>query len=87
MHMSGSWMINSYSENITDFEWRAVPAPCGVGGCGAMPGGAAITAFKSTDAPEAAAAFIDFLASEENAARFASATLYAHGRARMDTER
>lgn len=74
MHMSGSWMINSYSENITDFEWRAVPAPCGVGGCGAMPGGAAITAFKSTDAPEAAAAFIDFLASEENAARFASAT-------------
>ncbi|MEM7290592.1 MAG: ABC transporter substrate-binding protein, partial [Pseudomonadota bacterium] len=43
-------------------------------GCGAMPGGAAITAFKSTKSPEAAAAFIDYLAAEENAAKFAAAT-------------
>lgn len=74
MHMSGSWMINSYATNITDFDWKAVAAPCGVGGCGAMPGGAAIVAFKSTDVPDAAAAFIDFLASEENAAAFAAQT-------------
>ena len=74
MHMSGSWMINNYASNIKDFEWRAVPIPCGVGGCGAMPGGAAITAFKSTKSPEAAAKFIDFLAREENAAKFAAAT-------------
>lgn len=74
MHMSGSWMINSYAQNITDFTWRAVPAPCGPGGCGAMPGGAAVVAFSSTDVPEASAAFIDFLAREDNAARFASAT-------------
>ena len=31
MHMSGSWMIGNYAENITNFEWRAVPAPCGPG--------------------------------------------------------
>jgi alpha-1,4-digalacturonate transport system substrate-binding protein len=74
MHMSGSWMINNYAQNITDFQWRAVPAPCGVGGCGAMPGGAAVVAFSSTDAPEASAAFVNFLAAEENAAQFASAT-------------
>ena len=74
MHMSGSWMINSYADNITDFDWKAVPAPCGTGGCGAMPGGAAIVAFKSTDVPEAAAALIDFLAMEENAAKFAAQT-------------
>lgn len=39
-----------------------------------MPGGAAITAFNSTESPEAAAAFIDFLASQENAEKFASET-------------
>lgn len=74
MHMSGSWMIGNYAENITDFEWRAVPAPCGPGGCGAMPGGAGIVAFESSDVPEAAASFIAFLAAEENAARFAAET-------------
>ena len=75
MLMSGSWMINNFATNITDFDWRAVPAPCGPGGCGAMPGGAAIVAFNSTDKPEAAAAFIDFLAQTEQAASFASQTL------------
>ena len=74
MHMSGSWMINSYADNITDFDWKAVPAPCGDGGCGAMPGGAAVVAFESTDAPEASAMFIDFLARQENAASFAAQT-------------
>jgi len=74
MHMSGSWMISNYASNIKDFEWRAVPIPCGPGGCGAMPGGSAVTAFKSTSNPEAAAQFIDFLAREENAEAFAAAT-------------
>lgn len=74
MHMSGSWMIGNYAENITDFEWRAVPAPCGPGGCGAMPGGAGIVAFNSTDVPEAAAGLIAHFATEENAARFAAET-------------
>lgn len=74
MHMSGSWMISNYADNIKDFEWRAVPIPCGPGGCGAMPGGSAVTAFKSTKSPEAAAMFIDFLSQEENAEKFAAAT-------------
>ena len=74
MHMSGSWMISNYAENIKDFEWQAVPIPCGEGGCGAMPGGAGITAFKTTESPEAAAMFMDFLAREENAEMFAAAT-------------
>jgi len=68
------WMINNYATNIKDFEWTAVPIPCGDGGCGAMPGGAAVTAFKSTKSPEAAAQFIDYLAREENTAAFAAAT-------------
>jgi alpha-1,4-digalacturonate transport system substrate-binding protein len=74
MVMSGSWMINNFAENISDFDWKAVPAPCGPGGCGAMPGGAAIVAFESTEVPEAAAQFVDFLAQTDNAAAFAAAT-------------
>ena len=74
MHMSGSWMIGNYASNITDFEWMAVPAPCGPGGCGAMPGGSGMVAFSSTDVPEAAAAFIAYMAAEEQAAAYAAAT-------------
>lgn len=74
MHMSGSWMLSNYDANITDFEWAAVPIPCGPGGCGAMPGGAAMVAFNDTDTPEAAAMFLDWMASTEVAAAFASAT-------------
>lgn len=74
MHMSGSWMISNYAQNIKDFDWRAVPAPCGPGGCGAMPGGAAVVAFKSTNVPEAASMWIDFLARAENAEHFAAKT-------------
>ncbi|MCY3877934.1 MAG: extracellular solute-binding protein [Rhodobacteraceae bacterium] len=74
MHMSGSWMISNYASNIKDFDWKAVPAPCGPGGCGAMPGGAALVAFADTEVPEAAAAFIDWMAQTEQAERFASET-------------
>ena len=86
MHMSGSWMINNYAENIKDFEWRAVPIPCGPGGCGAMPGGAGVVAFKSTKSPEAAAAFVDFLAQKDNAAMFASATRQIPAHAELQAE-
>ena len=74
MHMSGSWMLGNYDTNITDFEWKVVPIPCGPGGCGAMPGGSGIVAFKSTNNPEAAASFIDFMAQTENAEQFAAST-------------
>ena len=74
MHMSGSWMLGNYDTNITDFEWKVVPIPCGPGGCGAMPGGSGIVAFKSTNNPEAAASFIDFMSQTDNAEKFAAAT-------------
>ncbi|WP_425040092.1 ABC transporter substrate-binding protein [Primorskyibacter sp. S187A] len=86
MHMSGSWMINNYAENIKDFEWQAVPIPCGPGGCGAMPGGAGVVAFKSTSQPEAAAAFVDFLAQKDNAAMFAAATRQIPAHAELQAE-
>lgn len=74
MHMSGSWMINNYANNIKDFDWKAVPAPCGPGGCGAMPGGASLVVFQDTGVPDAAAAFVDWMAQTAQAERFASET-------------
>jgi alpha-1,4-digalacturonate transport system substrate-binding protein len=75
-HMSGSWMIQKYNSAIGDtFEWKAVPAPCGPGGCGAMPGGAGLVGFKQTKHPAAVAKVMDFFAAEANAAEFYSKSL------------
>ena len=74
MHFGGSWLINSYDSNITDFDWKAVPVPCGEGGCGAMVGGPAVAGFKSTDHPEAVAKFIDFMAREDIGAEYHAKT-------------
>ena len=81
MHMSGSWMLGNYDKNITDFEWKVVPIPCGTGGCGAMPGGAALSGWKGTKHPEAVASFIDFMAQTENAEYFAVQTNNVTGHA------
>jgi alpha-1,4-digalacturonate transport system substrate-binding protein len=65
MHVAGSWMIPRYSETIGDrFEWVAIPQPCGPAGCAAMPGGAAMVAFKHTRNPQAVARVMEFMASE-----------------------
>ncbi|MDA9930959.1 ABC transporter substrate-binding protein [Alphaproteobacteria bacterium] len=74
MHMSGSWMIGSYTKNITSFEWKAVPIPCGPAGCGVVPGGAQLGGWKGTKEPEAVASFIDYMARTENAEYMAQQT-------------
>lgn len=67
-HMSGSWATASVADNVGDsFEWAVVPVPCGPAGCGIMPGGNGVVAFKDTEHPEMAAKFIDFLSQDENA--------------------
>jgi alpha-1,4-digalacturonate transport system substrate-binding protein len=72
--MSGSWMLGNYDANITDFEWKVVPIPCGPGGCGAMPGGSGVVAFNSSKHPEVAASYIDFLSQAGRAGYFAANT-------------
>jgi alpha-1,4-digalacturonate transport system substrate-binding protein len=67
-------MLGNYDANITDFEWKVVPIPCGSGGCGAMPGGSGVVAFKSTKQPEVSASFIDFLSQAGKAGYFAANT-------------
>jgi alpha-1,4-digalacturonate transport system substrate-binding protein len=65
MHMAGSWMIQTYADKIGDqFEWVAVPQPCGQAGCSGMPGGAAMVGFKATKHPREVARVMEFMASE-----------------------
>ncbi len=65
-YYSGSWQIKRMDTQVTkSFDWIVVPAPCGPGGCTAMPGGAAFVALKRTKAPADVAKFLDFLASED----------------------
>jgi alpha-1,4-digalacturonate transport system substrate-binding protein len=62
-YYSGSWQVRRMDTQVTkSFDWVVVPAPCGPGGCTAMPGGAAFVALKRTKSPADVAKFLDFLA-------------------------
>jgi alpha-1,4-digalacturonate transport system substrate-binding protein len=66
MYISGSWQIGRFGRDIGDaFDWVAVPAPCGPGGCTGIPGGAAVVGFKHTKAPEEVGKLLDFMARED----------------------
>jgi alpha-1,4-digalacturonate transport system substrate-binding protein len=64
--MSGSWQLANFNSAIGDnFDWLAIPNPCGPGGCSGMPGGAAVVGFADTEHPEEVARLINYLASED----------------------
>jgi len=74
-YLSGSWQINRMDKQIgKNFDWIAVPNPCGPGGCTGMPGGAAFVALKRTKNPKDVGRFLDFLASEPVYAEYMAKT-------------
>lgn len=76
-YMSGSWNLGNVQSNVGDnFDWAVVPVPCGPAGCGVMPGGSGLVAFKSGDAEkeEAAAKFVAWMGSDEVASEFYART-------------
>ncbi len=79
MIQSGSWQVNNLTKNVKDFEWKAVPAPCGPAGCGVVSGGASLGGWKGTKHPEVVASFIDYMAREENAIYTAQQTASISG--------
>ena len=65
MHIAGSWMIQKYVSDVgSKFEWVVAPGPCGPAGCSAMPGGAAMVAFKTTKYPAEVGKVMEFMVSE-----------------------
>lgn len=73
--MSGSFIIPRFARSIgSDFDWRAIPHPCGPAGCTGIPGGSVLVAIKYTKHPAQVARLMEFLASEENLADFAART-------------
>lgn len=71
VYYSGSWLIPVLANTIMgDFDWGPAPNPgtdCGRAG---MVGGAVLTAFNSTEHPEAVGRLMSFLTTEDNLAVF-----------------
>lgn len=77
MYMSGSWQVGQFTAQIgDDFDWEAVPNPCGPAGCTGMPGGAALVAIKDTEHPEEVARVMEYLSSTEVLEEFSARTLF-----------
>ncbi len=75
MVLSGSWQINRLQKDIgNEFDWVAVPNPCGPAACSGIPGGAAWVALKTSKSPKEAGMFLDFMAQEANYAEFTART-------------
>ncbi len=75
MVLSGSWQINRLQKDIgNNFDWIAVPNPCGPAACTGIPGGAAWVALKTSKNVKETAMFLDFMASEASYADFAGRT-------------
>lgn len=75
MVLAGSWQIGNLQKKVgTNFDWVAVPNPCGPSACSGIPGGAAWVALKTSKSPKETAAFLEFMASEAAYAEFTSRT-------------
>jgi alpha-1,4-digalacturonate transport system substrate-binding protein len=75
MYLSGSWQVRRMDSQIgKNFDWIAVPNPCGGATCTGMPGGAAFVALKRTKSPKDVGRFLDFLASEPVYAEYMART-------------
>jgi alpha-1,4-digalacturonate transport system substrate-binding protein len=87
MHMAGSWQVQRYADEIGDrFEWIVVPPPCGPSTCTAMPGGAAMVAFRRTQHPAAVARVMSYMASAQAVRQFAERTFNIPARRDLSTE-
>lgn len=80
MYMSGSWQIGQFAKTIGDnFDWWAVPEPCGPAACTGIPGGAGLVAIKYTKHPQEVAKVMDWLSAEPVMKEFAERTLFIPG--------
>ena len=75
LYLSGSWQIKRMETQIgKNFDWIAVPNPCGPGACTGLPGGAAFVALKRTKNPKDVGRLLDFLAGDSIYAEYMAKT-------------
>lgn len=76
MYFSGSWNLARLDQEVGElFDWKVIPAPCGVSSCTAMPGGAALVGFNHTESPELVGRFINYISQPENLSEIVSASV------------
>lgn len=74
VYLTGNWQVAAFAKNAT-FSWAAVPNPCAER-CGGFPGGKFMAAFKKSDNPELAAAFVQWMNRPENQTTFVQMSLF-----------
>jgi ABC-type sugar transport system, periplasmic component len=75
MHLSGSWNISNYRNEITDFEWGVTYLPKDKVRS-SVPGGKWISAFKGSGVEQEAADFIEWISQPEQNARYCEENLF-----------
>ncbi|XEC95617.1 extracellular solute-binding protein [Paenibacillus tarimensis] len=73
-HFSGNWMVSNYKD-ISNFEWGVTYAPKEERRS-SVPGGKYVMAFQGTGVEDEAAAFIQYLSSQEVNAKYTSKSLF-----------
>jgi alpha-1,4-digalacturonate transport system substrate-binding protein len=75
MVLAGSWQIGNLQKKVgSNFDWVAVPNPCGSASCSGIPGGAAWVALKTSKSPKETAAFLEFMSGDAAYAEFTAKT-------------
>jgi len=82
-HIGGSWNINTYNQNVKDFEWAAVNTPKQKIRS-SVPGGKFIASFKDSKNKEAAMALMASFSSKESNEKYCADTFNLSSR--VDTD-
>lgn len=77
--VSGTWMMQNYDTNITDFEWGVTYMPKGTTRS-SVPGGKNITAFKGTGYEKEAVDFLLWVTEKEQNEQYCQESLYVSPR-------
>ncbi len=77
--VSGTWMMQNYDTNISDFEWGVTYMPKGTTRS-SVPGGKGITAFKGTGCEKEAADFLLWVTEKEQNEQYCQESLFVSPR-------
>lgn len=79
VQISGTWMLQNYDKNITDFQWGVTYMPVGTTRS-SVPGGKNITAFKGTGCEQEAVDFITWVTAQKQNEKYCKESLFVSPR-------